>query len=193
LLRALEERVIERLGSNEQIPVNFRLVTASKADLADLIKNGEFREDLYFRLNVAEVFIPPLRDRREDIPLLFQFFAEQFATRYDRKVPDLSSSELHELMAHTWPGNVRELRNVAERAVLGLTMQKGPVAEFIHQSAKQPLTLSAQVETFEKCIIEQSLTENNGNIQSTMENLGIPRRTLNEKMRKYGIDRKDYL
>jgi two-component system C4-dicarboxylate transport response regulator DctD len=193
LLRALEERVIERLGSNEQIPVNFRLITASKADLAELIKNGEFREDLYFRLNVAEVFIPPLRDRREDIPLLFQFFAERFATRYERKVPELSSSDFQELMAHNWPGNVRELRNVAERAVLGLSRQRDSVAELIYQSAKHPLTLSEQVDTFEKCIIEQSLVGHNGNIQSTMENLGIPRRTLNEKMRKYGLERKDYV
>jgi DNA-binding NtrC family response regulator len=193
LLRALEEHVVERLGSNEQIPVNFRVISATKADLSEAIKSGEFREDLYFRLNVAEVFVPPLRDRREDIPLLFQFFAEQFATRYERKVPGLSGSDFQELMAHTWPGNLRELRNVAERAVLGLSMQKGSVVELIHQSAKHPFSLPAQVDTFEKCIIEQSLVDHDGNIQSTMEDLGIPRRTLNEKMRKYGLERKDYL
>ncbi|MBW2635440.1 MAG: hypothetical protein JRE14_15240 [Deltaproteobacteria bacterium] len=94
---------------------------------------------------------------------------------------------------HPWPGNVRELKNVAERAVIGMSTQKPSVAEIIHPVTKSPLTLSKQVEIFEKQIIETSLSDNKGNIQDTIETLGIARRTLNEKMRKYGLDRKDYV
>jgi len=193
LLRVLQDRVIERLGSNEQIPVDFRVVSATKVDLIEAVRNGEFREDLYFRLNVAEVIVPPLRDRREDIPLLFEAFAEQLAARYEREVPRLSHNDLHELMIHSWPGNVRELKNVTERTVIGIRAQKCSIAEIVHPPAKKRLTLAEQVGTFEKCIIEQSLADNNGNIQAIMEIFGIPRRTLNEKMRKYGLDRKDYV
>jgi two-component system C4-dicarboxylate transport response regulator DctD len=193
LLRTLEERVIERLGSNEQISVDFRVVSATKADLKEAVRKGDFREDLYFRLNVAEVFVPPLRNRRDDVPLLFEYFAARLAFRYKHEVPQLSQKDLHELIMHTWPGNVRELKNVAERAVIGMSTQKPSVAEIIHPATKSPLTLSEQVEIFEKQIIETSLSDNKGNIQDTMETLGIARRTLNEKMRKYGLDRKDYV
>ena len=193
LLRTLEERVIERLGSNEQITVDFRVVSATKADLKEAVRKGDFREDLYFRLNVAEVVVPPLRSRRDDVPLLFEYFAEKLAFRYKREVPQLSQKDLHELIMHSWPGNVRELRNVAERAVIDMSAQKPSVAEIIHPATKSPLTLSKQVEIFEKQIIETSLSDNKGNIQDTVETLGIARRTLNEKMRKYGLDRKDYV
>ncbi|MBW2489746.1 MAG: sigma-54-dependent Fis family transcriptional regulator [Deltaproteobacteria bacterium] len=193
LLRTLEERVIERLGSNEQISVDFRVVSATKADLKEAVRKGDFREDLYFRLNVAEVVVPPLRSRRDDVPLLFEYFAEKLAFRYKREAPQLSQKDLHELIMHSWPGNVRELKNVAERAVIGMGTQKPSVAEIIHPATQPPLTLSEQVEIFEKQIIETSLSDNNGSIQDTMETLGIARRTLNEKMRKYGLDRKDYV
>jgi two-component system C4-dicarboxylate transport response regulator DctD len=193
LLRTLEERKIERLGSNEQISVDFRVVSATKADLKEAVRKGDFREDLYFRLNVAEVVVPPLRSRRDDVPLLFEYFAEKLAFRYKREVPQLSQKDLHELIMHPWPGNVRELKNAAERAVIGMSTQKPSVAEIIHPATKSPLTLSKQIEIFEKQIIETSLSDNKGNIQDTMETLGIARRTLNEKMRKYGLDRKDYV
>jgi len=193
LLRTLEERVIERLGSNEQIPVDYRVISATKADLKEAVRKGDFREDLYFRLNVAEIFVPPLRHRRDDVPLLFEYFAEKLAFRYRREVPQLSQKDLHELIMHPWPGNVRELKNVAERAVIGMSTQKPSVAEIIHPATNSSLTLSEQVEIFEKQIIETSLSDNKGDIQDTMETLGIARRTLNEKMRKYGLDRKDYV
>jgi two-component system C4-dicarboxylate transport response regulator DctD len=193
LLRALEERVIERLGSNEQISVDFRVISATKADLKEAVEKGDFREDLYFRLNVAEIVVPPLRSRRDDIPMLFETFAEKLAFRYKREVPRLSQKDLHELIVHPWPGNVRELKNVAERAVIGFSTQKPSVSDIIHPVTKSPLSLSKQVEIIEKQIIETSLSDNKGNIQDTMQTLGIARRTLNEKMRKYGLDRKDYI
>ncbi len=192
LLRVLEERVIERLGSNEQIPVDFRVVAAAKIDLKEAVKKGAFREDLYFRLGVAEVNIPPLRERTEDIPLLFEFFVQLKAARHERPLPGFSGEELNALMAHSWPGNVRELMHVAERCVLGLTgHNKGP-ADFFGMDGGEPLSFPERVEAFEKVLLEQSLSENKGNIQAAMEALGMPRRTLNKKMEKYGLGRKDF-
>ena len=193
LLRTLEERVIERLGSNEQISVDFRVVSATKADLKEAVTKGDFREDLYFRLNVAEIVVPPLRSRRDDVPLLFEYFAEKLAFLYKCEIPQLSQKDLHELIMHSWPGNIRELKNVAERTVIGMSTQKPSVAEIIHPVTKSPLTLPKQVEIYEKQSIETSLSDNKGNIQDTMKTLGIARRTLNEKMRKYGLDRKNYV
>jgi two-component system C4-dicarboxylate transport response regulator DctD len=193
LLRALEARVIERLGSNKPISVDFRVVSATKADLEAAVRKGDIREDLYFRLNVAEIVVPPLRSRRDDVPLLFEYFAEKLAFRYKCEIPQLSQKDLHEMIMHPWPGNVRELKNVAERAVIGMHTQKPSVADIIHPATQSSLKLSIQVEIIEKQIIETNLSDNKGNIQETAETLGIARRTLNEKMRKYGLDRKDYV
>lgn len=192
LLRVLQERVIERLGSNQQIPVDFRLLTATKAGLKESVERGDFREDLYFRLTVAEIRIPPLRERLEDVPLLFEFFSQQKAAYHGRAAPSLSHDDLNTLMSHTWPGNVRELEHVVERSVLGLAGHHRKMADLITMPTAEPLSLAERVEAFEKCLIEQSLLENKGNIQATAEALDTPRRTLNEKMRKYGLDRKDY-
>ena len=122
--------------------MDFRIVSATKADLEEAVRKGDFREDLYFRLNVAEVFVPPLRSRRGDVPLLFDYFAEKPAFRYKREVPQLSQKDLHELIMRPWPGNVREPKNVAERAVIGMSTSKPSVAEIIHPATKSSLTLS---------------------------------------------------
>lgn len=188
ILRALEEKTIERLGSNESIPVDFRVVAATKADLREAAKRGEFREDLYFRLNIAELHIPPLRDRREDIPLLFEYFTQELAIRHRRDTPVVGRDEMQALFAHDWPGNVRELRNVAERHVLGL----GNLGGMLGGGGGEPESLSDRVDSFERALLDQALAENNGNIQATMDALDIKRRTLNEKMRKYDLERKGY-
>ena len=120
LLRVLQERKVERLGSNELIPVDCRVIAASQEDLGELVKQQRFRSDLYYRLNVAVIELPPLRERREDIPILFEHFVLDAATRYGREAPIVSGAQLSELMAYSWPGNVRELHNVADRFVLGL-------------------------------------------------------------------------
>jgi two-component system C4-dicarboxylate transport response regulator DctD len=188
LLRTLQERVVSRLGSNEEIRVNVRVVAATKTDLQEAAMKGDFREDLYYRLNVAELHIPPLRERREDIPLLFEHFIQELAARHGRDVPEQSHKDMQALFAHDWPGNVRELRNVAERCVLGL----GDVSRMLSRQAGTTQTLPEQVGSFESAVIAQVLAEKSGAIQETADVLGIPRRTLNEKMRKYGLDRKDF-
>lgn len=120
LLRILQEQEVERLGSNTPIAVDCRVVAAAKGELGELCRRSRFREDLYYRLNVVPIELPPLRDRREDIPPLFRHFVLQAALRFGRDVPSISSTQIEKLLRHSWPGNVRELGNVASRFVLGL-------------------------------------------------------------------------
>lgn len=193
LLRVLQEREIERLGSNESIAVDFRVVTATQGNLDESGAKNEFRQDLYYRLNVAEIYIPPLRERREDIPLLFEAFTHELAASHDREVPEISREGLQALMAYSWPGNVRELRNIAERYVLGLGGSAHIISRLMCSPEALPPPLPQQLDAFEKCVLEQELAKNSGNVQAAGKALGIPVRTLNDKMRKHGLNRKDYV
>ncbi|CDM42900.1 sigma-54-dependent transcriptional regulator [Ectopseudomonas oleovorans] len=186
LLRVLQEKTLERLGSNKSIQVDLRVISAAKPDLLDEVKAGRFREDLVYRLNVATLHIPPLRERREDIPLLFEHFAHEAAQRHGREAPPLAPSELARLLGHDWPGNVRELINAAERHALGLSSPP-PAERFAGQA------LAQQMETFEAQCLHNALLHCQGNITAVMEMLQLPRRTLNEKMQRHGLARGDYL
>ena len=190
LLRMLQERVISRLGSNEEIKVDIRVVAATKVDLLEAANRREFREDLYFRLNVAELRIPPLNDRREDIPLLFEHFIQELAARHGRDVPRPSPEEMQRLMSRDWRGNVRELRNIAERFVLQLGGPGGPLGP-ISEGAGRP-TLPEQMDAVESTLIRTALAESAGNVQAAADALGIPRRTLSEKLRKFALDRRQF-
>ena len=181
-LRVLQERVVERLGSNRLIPVDFRVIAATKANLGTLAEEGKFRADLHFRLDVVTIDLPPLRARREDIPLLFAQFVDMAALRLDRTPPEIGEQVVRELMAHHWPGNVRELRNQAERYVLGLKSAPGQTA------ADHPLSLSLTVEMFERDLIAEELRRQKGNISRAAEALQIAKTTLFDKIRKYAID-----
>ncbi|CAM3890913.1 sigma-54-dependent transcriptional regulator [Ectopseudomonas alcaliphila] len=186
LLRVLQEKTLERLGSNKSIQVDLRVISAAKPDLLDEVKAGRFREDLVYRLNVATLHIPPLRERREDIPLLFEHFAHEAAQRHGREAPPLAPSELARLLGHDWPGNVRELINAAERHALGLSSPP-PAERFAGQA------LAQQMEAFEAQCLHNALLQCQGNISAVMEMLQLPRRTLNEKMQRHGLARGDYL
>ena len=192
LLRVLQERSFERLGSNDGIELDIRILAASKVELKAAAERGEFREDLFYRLNVVTLDLPPLRERREDIPLLFQHFLLVAAARYGKEAPAMPPAFNRSLMAYHWPGNVRELRNAAERFVLlgdvpGLHPEDGGEG-----SPGAPMTLPEHVEAFERALIEQALAESGGVIKETMERLGLPRKTLYDKMQKYGLDRRRY-
>ncbi|NEV62112.1 sigma-54-dependent transcriptional regulator [Thiorhodococcus minor] len=193
LLRVLQERTIERLGSNKLIPLDFRVVAATKVDLREAATAGSFREDLYYRLNVVTLHIPPLRERRDDIPLLFHHFLLVAQDRFQRDAPFPAQSEITALLGYDWPGNVRELRNLTERYVL-LGEQYGWSLERLHEGtqAGQPRTLPEQVECFEKSLIVQALAASRGSIKETMTMLGIPRKTLYDKMQKHGLSKDDY-
>ncbi|GGH54157.1 sigma-54-dependent Fis family transcriptional regulator [Comamonas phosphati] len=187
LLRVLQERVLERLGSNTLIPVDCRVVAATKVDLLALSRQGLFRADLYYRLNVATLSVPPLRERREDLPLLFEHFALQAAARHQRPVSDLTPARLQVLMAHDWPGNVRELRNVAERMVLGIEAGSPPFSAEPAESCAQARSLSGTMESIERALIADALRQNEGNLTRTAQALNTPKTTLHDKIRKYGL------
>lgn len=186
LLRVIQERRIERLGSNQSIDIDVRIIAATKPDLLDEARAGRFREDLAYRLNIAELRLPPLRERREDIPMLFSHFSRNAAERLGRDEPVLSGEQLSHLLSHDWPGNVRELANAAERQVLGLD---GPAA----QENPMGQSLVAQQEAFEAHCIRSALRRHRGDIKAVMHELQLPRRTLNEKMQRHGLVREDFL
>lgn len=191
LLRVLQERSIERLGANDLIALDLRVVAATKVDLREAADRDEFRDDLYYRLNVVTIDIPPLRERREDIPLLFQHFRLIAGARYEREAPALTADQLPALMAREWPGNVRELRNAVERYVLLYDQQDYDPEHLVLAAGENTApSLREQVDSFEKSLIEQALKASRGNISEATLELGIPRKTLHDKVRKYGLDRR---
>jgi len=189
MLRVLQERALERLGANESISVDCRVVAASKADLAELSADGRFRSDLLYRLNVAQIELPPLRERREDVPLLFEHFVLAAARRFGQPAPIVSASQVSELMTHQWPGNVRELQNVADRFVLGLTGDS-LLAEGGNVAAKGG-TLAEQLAYFERMLIEDMLRRHKGSVAEASEALGMPKKTLYHKLRQLKIAARD--
>lgn len=184
LLRALQERSIERLGSNAEIPVDIRVIAATKVDLVAWAGEGRFREDLVYRLNTVTVRLPALRDRREDIPMLFRHLAGRLAERHGTEAEAPSSAMLASLMERSWPGNVRELRNEAERFVLGLEDLPGNVT-----GEAGIVPLDAAVDAAERQAILAALARSDGKVGRSADALGVSRKTLYLKMRKHGLER----
>jgi two-component system C4-dicarboxylate transport response regulator DctD len=182
LLRVLQDRVITRLGSNDPIALDVRFLATSKADLAQSAAEGTFRQDLLYRLAVATIRVPPLSDRREDIPLLFLQLVREAAARHgvEDRTPD--PELLAELSARDWPGNVRELRNAADRFVLGLDWMEG--------AGPEASRLADRVAGFERSVIAGAIAAHRGHLRKVYESLGISRKTLYEKMQKHGLDRR---
>ncbi|SFP69402.1 sigma-54-dependent transcriptional regulator [Pseudomonas borbori] len=183
LLRVLQEHSLERLGSNQPIAVDCRVIAATKADLDQLGRAGQFRSDLYYRLNVVSLELPPLRERREDIGLLFEHFLQLAALRFDRPPPALDHPTLAALLAHDWPGNVRELRNVAERFALGLPAFKH---SGLADGGSGPGFAEA-VEAFERNLLGDALARHAGNLSQAAQALGMAKTTLFDKVKKYGL------
>ncbi|QPI63843.1 sigma-54-dependent transcriptional regulator [Vreelandella venusta] len=189
LLRALQEGEITRLGSNQVIHLHLRVVAASKENLLQMASQGDFREDLYYRLAIAELAIPPLRERREDIPLLFRHFCHQAADVHERPLREPTTELLTALGNHRWPGNLRELRNIATRFILGLDLPWQRSSMPSHQAS----ALSVRMEVFEATVLKEALQRHHGNIQAVLDELDLPRRTLNQKMQRHQLRREDFL
>lgn len=187
LLRVLETRQITPLGTNDIRNVDIRIVAATKTDLPTLVKQGSFREDLYYRLHVVAIKIPPLRERRSDIPLLFGHFLSHAAKRFNREPPSIGHAERRHLQEHPWPGNVRELAHYAERVALGFANDSSPSS---HTS--DGMTLPKRIEAFEAELIREALAAHRGDVQKTIEMLGIPRKTFYDKLHRHGIDQSKY-
>ena len=187
LLRVVETRSLERLGSNNTIPLDIRVIGASKVDLVKASSDGNFRQDLLFRLNVASIDLPPLRARGDDILMLFYRLARQARARFRKEIPEVTPTTISQLNAYDWPGNVRELRNSADRFVLGMGLGIGQEPEDINL-AEIGGTLPEKVAAYEKALIEREIATHSGSLKATYEAFGISRKALYEKMKKYKIE-----
>jgi DNA-binding NtrC family response regulator len=201
LLRTIQEKEFERVGGNRPIRVDVRLLAATNQALETAVEAGRFREDLYYRLRVVELLIPPLAERRDDIPLLIDHFLKDCATHYQRDVKPLTGDALRACMEHDWPGNVRELRSAVEQALLLADGQEitrtdlfGPdrpgAAGFVispdgPQSFRE--AKDAMITRFEREFLEQALRRHGGNITKTAEGIGMYRQNLQQKIRDLGI------
>jgi formate hydrogenlyase transcriptional activator len=193
LLRALQEQEFERLGSGQTIRVNVRVVAASNQDLAALVANKQFRADLYYRLNVIPISLPPLRERVEDIPLLVEHFVRKFSARLGKPIDVIPDEVMEVLQSHDWPGNIRELQNFIERAVvLSPEPVLRPRLSELKQMTKQPTAAAARtLAEAEREHILDVLKQTDGligGLQGAAARLGLPRTTLVYKMRKLGIE-----
>jgi DNA-binding NtrC family response regulator len=187
LLRVLQEKEIVRVGGNQQIKVDFRCIAATNKNLESLVKAGTFRPDLYYRLHVFCIDIPPLRDRREDIPLLVNHFLNKFCMATSRPMPQLAPEAMDRLMEHDWPGNVRELENAVERA---LVVGRGPEvrpSDFSFQLQADEMKGGRTLDDIERAHIERILRETQHNLSRTARILDIDRTTLYNKLRRYGM------
>ncbi|WP_163336335.1 sigma-54 dependent transcriptional regulator [Desulfopila sp. IMCC35008] len=198
VLRVLQEKEVERLGGSRPIAVDIRVISATNVDPEQACRDGSLRPDLYYRLNVARITIPPLHKRGRDIVLLFEYFTDLAAKKYNRMVEPLTSEDVGALMTYPWPGNVRELKNIAERYVLSSRRGGSRIAylldrEPVGDPATKMVSLAEQAENFERCVLEQSLSRHQGNMSAVMDELQLPRRTLNQKMVNHGLSRKDFL
>jgi len=208
LLRAIQEKAFERVGGNDPITVDVRILAATNHDLEAAVRAGRFREDLYYRLRVVEVALPPLRDRREDIPLLIDRFLKDAAARFERPVRPLTGAALRACVAHEWKGNVRELKSAVEQALLLAPGDELSAGDLLGPAApvETPVETASDaaagtgsfraakeraIDAFERDFLLQALRRHGGNISKTAEDIGMYRQNLQQKMRELGISSDD--
>ena len=196
LLRALQEKEFERLGSTRTITTDVRIVAATNRDLEKLVASGQFRSDLFYRLHVFPITVPPLRERREDIPLLVQYFLSKFSQRMKKNIENVTPAGMQTLCRYSWPGNIRELEHVVERAVI---LSRGPVLNVpafeLVPAEDAPPASSSSLEDIEREHIIRVLREAKGKIGGpggAAERLGMNRTTLNSRLQKLKISRKQF-
>ena len=196
LLRAIETKAFFPLGAAAPLSVDIRVLSASNEALEEAVADDRFREDLLYRLNTVMLTLPALRERREDVLLLYTYFIEHYAALYEIQAPVPNTEDIAALMSHDWPGNVRELRHVAERRALSARRGSGSVAEAIQRDdelGEVPETLREAVAAFERQLIAQAIKAHQGRMDAVAEALGIGRRTLNEKIVKLGLKKAELL
>ena len=197
LLRVLQERQFERIGGTHTLATNVRIIAATNRDLQAAIRTGSFRQDLFYRLNVFPIDVPPLRNRKEDIPLLVEYLTERYASKAGKKIKNVEKRTLELLSSYKWPGNIRELQNLIERAVILCDGETLSVEEVWLQLERPPIGegrvgLARLASDEERTMIETALRESKGRVagpSGAAAKLGIPRSTLETKIRAFGIDK----
>ena len=216
LLRAIQEKKFTPVGSNREVKTNARIVAATNRNLEKMMETEDFREDLFYRLNVMPIFLPPLRERPDDIPVLAETFLQKFSKQHEKKIFSIDSDCLEAMRKYRWPGNIRELENIIERAFIVETnasmTKKNLPAQIINEvnktsentsaavhndfsktlTASEPLDFEVYKEKVEKDFIISALRANKGKINQTVAQANIPKNTLLRKIRKYGINVKDF-
>ena len=199
VLRVLQEQSFERLGGTETLRVDVRLISATHKDLLKEIKEGNFREDLYYRLKVVEILLPPLRNRREDIIILAEKFIRYFSEKHRKNVKAISNDAVKVFTRYSWPGNVRELQNVIESSVVMANAETLEISDFPEEISNSDSNLSFDynlsfrdakkivVDTFERDFVSRKLAENSGNISKTAEALGMHRQSLQQKIKELNM------
>jgi two-component system nitrogen regulation response regulator NtrX len=203
VLRTLDEQKFTPVGDDDPVKVDVRVIAATNKDLDEEISRGNFREDLFYRLNVIPFYVPPLRERKEDIPLLSKHFLKEFSAAYSRRSREITDEAIETLTRYSWPGNVRELRNVVERSILfakdgvaGLDCLPADIAEASAADADIARTftvLSPPEPSDDRATLERAMRHSGGNLSSAAVLLGISRSTLYRRMDKLGLNRYDPL
>ena len=191
LLRVLQDRTVERVGSTTPIPVELTVIAASKDDLSQLGEEGLFRKDLFYRLNVASLTIPPLKDRPEDVLPLFHYYLKKASEQFSRPLPDLNPEQVTHLLNHDWPGNVRELKNSADRLVLGISETTPDFAEQ-NKTGESTTGYEERMDLFERQVLEEGLRAAKGQLNEAAEQLNLSRKTLYRKMKKHDLDKQQF-
>jgi formate hydrogenlyase transcriptional activator len=200
LLRVLQEREFQRVGGNESLRADVRVVAATNRSLEDAIAEGRFREDLFYRINVFPIEVPPLRDRRDDIPLLVQYFVDRYASKAGKRITAISRKSLELLQSYAWPGNIRELQNVIERSVIvsdseNLSIDESWFGRHALSSDSPAHHLSERLASQEKEMIEVALAASNGRVAGPLgaaAKLGIPQSTLDSKIKSLKINKHQF-
>ena len=185
LLTVLQSRTVTRLGSNKEIPVDIRLISATNKDIPDMMKQGLFREDLFYRINTIHLEIPPLRERGDDLLLFIDTFLQRFAAKYDRGNIRLHEQTIEKLRSYHWPGNIRELQHTIEKAVILCEGNTIRPKDILVKQSWQPQVPVTNLEEVERQVIENAILLNNGNLTAVAEQLGISRQTLYNKLKKF--------
>jgi transcriptional regulator with GAF, ATPase, and Fis domain len=200
LLRVLQERQLERVGGSRPIPVDVRVVAATNRDLSVAIAGGSFRSDLFYRLNVFPIHVPPLRKRCEDIPILVEYFVKRFAEQMAKRIRQIDRRTLEACERYTWPGNIRELQNIVERSVILCTgdtfsIDEAWLSSQAHLRADESGPLPATLQDQEKEMIEAALAKSRGKVagpQGAAAKLGVPASTLESKIKQLGIEKRRF-
>lgn len=187
LLTVLQNRMVTKIGSNQPEKIDFRLITATNRNLLQMVKNNEFREDLFYRINTIQIDIPPLRERIDDLPVLFDHFLIHYSDVYNRPVPEVRVKIMEKLKKHSWPGNIRELQHTVEKAVILSSNNKLNLDDFIFPGQKLDMEDNLSIENHEKNLILKAIEKSKGNYSTAAKELGIARKTLYNKILKYGI------